>query len=225
MSNPLAIPPVIEAQRLARFARHLARALALPPREAAIQHDYAPDLAYGRHAGPPPPHVRHGAVLVLLYPDAHDWHVALTVRTSHLSSHAGQVSFPGGRLDPGETSEQAAVREFAEELGELKQYELLGRLPDVNVYVSNFLVTPVVAITPGKPRWIPNPHEVADVVELSLSRLAERSRRGRHEIVRGPLRFSAPHLRIGGHRVWGATRIILGELLERLEALGPLSGW
>lgn len=214
-----------EAQRIARFSQHVRRALALPAQDAATHHDYAPELAYGRHAGPVLPKVRRGAVLLLLYPDAHDWNVVLTVRTSHLSSHAGQVSLPGGRLDPGETPEQAAVREFGEELGKLGPCELLGRLPDVNVYVSNFLVTPVVAIAPGKPHFVPNPHEVADVVELPLTRLAERSRRGWHEIVRGPLRFSAPHLRIGGHQVWGATWIILGELLERLEALGPLTGW
>ena len=166
--------------------------------------------------------MRHGAVLVLFHPSPADWNLTLTVRTSHLSAHAGQVSFPGGRVEPGETPEQAALREYQEELGSPGTCELAGRLPDVNVYASNFLVTPVVALTTGKPFYHPNPDEVAEVMELEMSQLADRSRRGEHEIVRGPLRFQTPHLNVAGRKVWGATWIILGELLERLEALGPV---
>ena len=65
--------------------------------------------------------------------------------------------------------------------------------------------------------------QVADVIELPLANLADRSRRGQHEIVRGPLRFHTPHLQVAGRNVWGATWIILGELLERLESLGPIA--
>lgn len=192
----------------------------MPSRGAARRSEYAPQLAYGRHAGPALPDMRRGAVLVLLYPDAVDWNLVLTVRTSHLASHAGQVSFPGGRLEPGETAEQAALREFSEELGVGAAALTLGELPAVNVYASNFLVTPVVAVTTAKPPYRPNSNEVAQVIELSLTQLADRRQRGSHPVVRGGLRFLAPHLRVAGHSVWGATWIILGELLERLESLG-----
>lgn len=167
--------------------------------------------------------MRHGAVLVLFHPTMTDWNVTLTVRTSHLSAHAGQVSFPGGRIEPGETPEQAALREYEEELGSPGACEVLSRLPDVSVYASNFLVTPVVALTGNKPLYCPNANEVADVIELPLARLADRSQRGQHEITRGPLRFHTPHLHIAGRNVWGATWIILGELLERLESLGRVA--
>jgi len=213
-----------DPDRLNRFREKLTRALSLPARQAATCAEFAPELSYGRHAGPPLPDVRWGAVLVLLYPDATDWNLVLTVRTSHLSSHAGQVSFPGGRIEPDESPELAAVREFIEELGELEQFDIVGRLPDVNVYASNFVVTPVVAVSSRRPRFRPNPQEVADVVELSLAQLADSDRRGEHEIARGPLRFMTPHLEIAGRRVWGATWMILGELLERLQALAPMAG-
>lgn len=210
--------------RMARFRELLSRALSLPSVSDLSRADYAPELSYGRHFGPPLVNMKQGAVLVLLHPQPTDWNMVLTVRTSHLSSHAGQISFPGGRIEPGESPEQAALREYEEELGSPGATEILGRLPDVNVYASNFLVTPVVVLGSEKPLYVPNPNEVADVLELPLSILADRSRRGRHEIVRGPLRFETPHLNLAGRQVWGATWIILGELLERLEALGPADG-
>jgi 8-oxo-dGTP pyrophosphatase MutT (NUDIX family) len=209
-------------ERLQRFRQRLSRALALPPISTSLRAEFAPELSYGRHFSPPLIDMRHGAVLVLLHPSATDWNFTLTVRTSHLSAHAGQVSFPGGRVEPGESPEQAALREYEEELGSPGTCEVVGRLPDVNVYASNFLVTPVVALTTDKPLYLPNPDEVADVIDLEMSLLADRSRRGRHEIVRGPLRFDTPHLHLAGRKVWGATWIILGELLERLNAVGTM---
>lgn len=210
-------------ERTKRFREWLSRAVSLPVISTSLRAQYAPELSYGRHFGPPLTDMRHGAVLVLFHPAAADWTMTLTVRTSHLSAHAGQVSFPGGRIEPNESPEQAALREYEEELGAPGKCEVIGRLPDVSVYASNFLVTPVVALTTDRPLYRPNPDEVADVIELSLSGLAERSRWGRHEIVRGPLRFNTPHLRVAGRNVWGATWIILGELLERLESPGRVA--
>lgn len=209
----------------AAFRDQLVRALALPTQRAATRVEYAPELSYGRHAGPARPDAHQGAVLVLLFPteEPRGWNIVLTVRTSHLTTHAGQVSFPGGRNELGESPEEAAIREFAEELGPLESYEIVGRLPEINVYASNFQVTPVVALTPERPRYVPSPDEVADILELPLSRLADRGRRGTHEVVRGWLRFTTPHLEIVGRQVWGATWIMLGELLERLEAIGPVA--
>lgn len=206
-------------ERSKRLRQRLASALALPPIDALRRGQYAPELSYGRHFGPPLIDMRHGAVLVLFHPSPTDWNVTLTVRTSHLSAHAGQVSFPGGRIEPGETAEQAALREYEEELGSPGVCEIIDRLPDVSVYASNFLVTPVVAMTTDKPLYLPNADEVADVIELPVSALADLSRRGRHEIVRGPLRFGTSHLHIAGRNVWGATWIILGELWERLRSV------
>ena len=200
------------------FRETLRRALATGPQGAGSLAAYAPELSYGRHDGPPFPEAKAGAVLVLFYPDAGDWHAVLTVRTSHLSSHAGQVSFPGGRIEPGESPERAALREYLEDLGSPGDCEILGRLPEINVYASNFLVTPVVALAAQRPAYVANTNEVAAVVEASLLQLQDPALRGAHEIVRGPLRFTTPHVSVAGHRVWGATWIILGELFERLAA-------
>src|SRR3989304_711857 len=69
------------------------------------------------HYEDPPPAARRAAVLVLLYPHRDGWHLPLTLRPSHLPDHAGQVSLPGGAIQPGERSWEAAVREFHEEPG------------------------------------------------------------------------------------------------------------
>jgi 8-oxo-dGTP pyrophosphatase MutT (NUDIX family) len=212
------IEPSIE--RVTRFRQRLSHAISLAPIGTSLRAQYAPDLSYGRHFGPPLVGMRRGAVLVLFHPTPTNWTVTLTVRTSHLSTHAGQVSFPGGRIELGESPEAAALREYEEELGALGVCEVIGCLPDVSVYASHFLVTPVVALTTDKPLYQPNPSEVADVIELTLSHLVDRSQRGQHEIVRGPLRFQTPHLSVAGRKVWGATWIILGELLERLASGG-----
>jgi 8-oxo-dGTP pyrophosphatase MutT (NUDIX family) len=216
----------MDAELIARtghFRERLIRALTLSTISTAWRNHYAPELSYGRHFAPPLADMRQGAVLVLFHPSPIDWNVTLTVRTTHLPAHAGQVSFPGGRIETGETPEQAALREYEEELGSLDACEIVGQLPNVNVYASNFLVTPTVALTRDKPLYRPNADEVADVIELPLAALADRTRRGSHEIVRGPLRFRTSHLQVAGRNVWGATWIILGELLERLEALGPVT--
>lgn len=205
---------------LALIRERLGAALALPP-SAASTAEYAPQLSYGRHGGPALPDAREGAVLVLVYPLGADWSVLLTVRTSHLSTHAGQVSFPGGRIEPGESPEQAAIREYTEELGVSAEFEVLGRLPELYVFASNFLVTPVVAIASERPPYVPNPAEVAEIIELRLAELSDRRLHRQHEVARGPLRFMAPHLEVSGRQVWGATWIILGDLLERLGSSGP----
>src|SRR5215213_3882448 len=140
-------------ERATQFRGRLARALSLPPISTSLRAPYAPELSYGRHYGAPLVDMRHGAVLVLFHPTVSDWTMTLTVRTSHLSAHAGQVSFPGGRIEPGESPEQAALREYEEELGPPGTCDVIGSLPDVNVYASNFLVTPVVAMTTDKPLY------------------------------------------------------------------------
>jgi 8-oxo-dGTP pyrophosphatase MutT (NUDIX family) len=211
-------------ERESRFAEQLQRVVALPAKWQRSR-NYAPELAYGRHAGPVPCDTRLGAVLVLFYPDADDWHVVLTVRQGHLPTHAGQVSFPGGRIEPQETAELAAEREYTEEVGPLSEFLPIGRLPEIYVFASRFVVTPCVGMVPRKPPFQPNANEVADVFGISLHQLAEPARQVKHTIQRGPISFRAPSFRIGSRHVWGATWMILGDLLERFEALGPLRGW
>lgn len=197
------------------LADRLARGSARPRGSRASRVRFAPQLTYGRHFGPPAHDARAAAVLVLLYWHDGQWFLPLTVRPTELVDHGGQISFPGGLMEPGETVEQAAVRELEEELGvPATAPSALCQLSPTYVFVSNFLVTPVIATLEHRPRWRPNPREVAEVLEVPLIALFDRSRVGRHAQQANGIAYTVPHIQWGQHRIWGATSIMLGELAE-----------
>ena len=185
----------------------------------------SPELSYGRHAGPAPYTARRAAVMLLLFRRDHPaggarrWHLPLTERPATLARHGGQISLPGGSVDPGEASSQAALRELSEELGIDRPVEILGRLADCYVFASDFLVTPWVAAASFDPHWKPHASEVQGVVELPLDSLLDEQSTGRMRIERGPLAFYAPCLRVHNVCIWGATSIILSELTDVLRQL------
>lgn len=196
-------------ERLSRLRDRLTKPL--PGRRAQAR--FEPELAFGRHAGPAPASARSAAVVLLLYQHAGEWLVPLTVRPEHLSNHAGQVSLPGGLVEPGETTAAAALRELEEELSVAAgEVTLLGTLSPLYLYVSDFLITPHVAAAANRPAFHPSEFEVAEILEMPLSMLAESSEPAR--VLRGfkQLRFHAPAVHLAGHEVWGATAMILSEL-------------
>ncbi len=144
--------------------------------------------------------------------------VLLTLRTATLSSHAGQVAFPGGRMDPGETPEQTALREAYEEVGlAARLVELTGRLPD-HVTGTGYRVTPVVGLL--APGFVPVPAaaEVAAVFELPLSVLLDPAApqlQRTHFRGRDREFWVWPHAE---HYIWGATAAILVKLAQVLRA-------
>ncbi len=144
--------------------------------------------------------------------------VLLTRRTAHLRQHSGQVSFPGGRIDPGDASpEAAALREAREEVGlDPSHAETLGRLRDY-VTISAYRVTPVLALL--SPGFVsrPSAHEVAAVFTLPLATLLDPDAPQRHTATfRGEPReyWVWPHPE---HHIWGATAAMLVHLAERLR--------
>ena len=147
--------------------------------------------------------------------------VLLTVRSAKLSTHSGQVAFPGGKRDPQDASAEAtALREAHEEVGLLTQnVEVLGRLP---VYMTGtaFNITPVVALVQPQPAYFPNPGEVADLFEVPLSFLlnpAHHERRGM--LWQGVERqwFAMPYQDGEQQRyIWGATAGMLRNLYRFL---------
>ncbi len=190
------------------------------------RHWLAPQLSYGRHAGPARSDARLAAVAIVFYQQRSAWHVPLTVRPASLRTHAGQVSFPGGVLEAGENSRDAAHRELVEELFADRQptevnVDWLEALAPLHVFVSNRLVTPWVGVLRDRPDWRPQPAEVEQVLPLSLELLLGDDQPDEMTVRRGSLAFSAPRLMVDGIEVWGSTAVLLGELrgwLRRLAA-------
>ncbi len=165
------------------------------------------------------------AVLVLLYPDGDDWRVIFTRRTYEVASHKGEISFPGGLQEEGDISTlDTALRETREELGlDTDKVRILGQLEAVHTMVSGFLIHPFVGILPERPTYRPSLHEVAEVIEASLRRLAdpaifraeEYSGDGRRHIL---YYFDYDD----DHVIWGATARILKQLVERYRRTGDV---
>lgn len=162
--------------------------------------------------------LRLASVLVPLMYYNDDWHLLYTRRTDRLENHRGQVAFPGGGADAGETPEQTALRESHEELGiRPADVRILGRLPQI-VTISDYQVTPIVGVIPWPYAFYVHTPEVERVFTFSLTWLADkrnfmkfvREETGRHIIA------YLPH---HGELLWGATAHITVEFLKILKVL------
>ena len=205
-----------------RLPELLAARLAGPLPGPMVGTRFEPRPAHGRHYDRIPPNARPSAVLALLYPCEGGWHLPLTLRPSHLPDHPGQICLPGGAIEPGETSDAAAVREFHEELGARETpIELLGRLSPIYVQASNFRIDPWVGLAGRRPVWVVNEAEVECVLETPLAHLLDPANFGGHVRQLGDQTYTAPHFAWETYRVWGATCMILGELVTLLEEVGP----
>ena len=148
------------------------------------------------------------------------WYLPLTKRSHRLAAHAGQISLPGGSLEENEEDRDAALRELSEELGvSASECELLGRLSPIHVFVSNFRITPWLALAHGVPQLRPDPQEVEEILKVPIDHLIDERNHGSHSMSRGTIRFAVPHIEWKEHRIWGATAMILGELIELLRAV------
>jgi 8-oxo-dGTP pyrophosphatase MutT (NUDIX family) len=157
-------------------------------------------------------------VVALFYPSSGQWHLPLILRPASMSEHASQISLPGGGAEPGEAAEDCALRELHEELGvDPARVRMLGMLPPIYVYASNFLVRPFVALASERPPFNPDPGEVAELLELPLPHLMDQRNYETHAIRRGCLSFEAPGIPCQGRHIWGATALILGELLDAIS--------
>ena len=192
---------------------------------AAAQRLFEPELAYGRHAGPPALDARQAAVLVLAYLHEATWFVPTIVRTPGMRDHAGQIALPGGAVDAGEAPLQTALREFEEELGASRgEIDVLGTLTPLYVFNSNFQVQPFLGLCPSRPHFLPSSGEVAELIEIPLPALLAAENHGAHEIRRRGVVFRAPHIQIGQHRIWGATAMILAEFMALMCQCAALGG-
>ena len=156
------------------------------------------------------------AVLVPLVWHAEEWHLLFTRRTDRVESHKGQVSFPGGACDEGETTpEQTALREADEEIGlQPTDIKVLGRLANL-ITISYFRVTPVVGVVKWPTVFRVGEHEVARVFTIPLAWLAEASNRWQFEIP-GRNRSVIAYHPYDGELLWGATARMTVDFLKVL---------
>jgi 8-oxo-dGTP pyrophosphatase MutT (NUDIX family) len=225
-----------------RLERGLRRELPGPEAQARL----APIPRREWPAGFNPARIRHAAGLLLVFPGttlnaesaeketalralkslrspSDRAHIVLTVRADRLR-HGGQVSMPGGVVEPGETIEQAALREAHEEVAlPLGPVRVLGALTSLDIPVSGFRLHPIVAVTDTHPPLTPADAEVARILEVAVDELLNPANLVRSRRERDGVGYVVPAFRVCGHEIWGATAMVLAEFLAVLGLPGKRS--
>ena len=163
---------------------------------------------------------RQAGVLLLLYPVHGALHLVLTVRTSNLNHHSGQISLPGGGWEQGDASfQETALREAQEEIGiNANGLELFGPLTPLYIAPSNNVIHPYVAYTPRRPVFRPDPWEVAELLNVPLHLLLDPATRREEDWEWRGRPLHVPFYAVSDeHKVWGATAIVLAEFLALVE--------
>jgi 8-oxo-dGTP pyrophosphatase MutT (NUDIX family) len=163
------------------------------------------------------------AVLVPILGAAPEPRLVFTKRTDTMSRHAGEISFPGGLVDPGEQLAAAALREAQEELGLApSDVELIGALEPVHTRVTGILIVPFVGFLWKDPRFTPNAGEIAEVLEYPLADLVAIGREAKFE--HEGRTFTTHVYEMDGEVIWGATARILTTFIELIGELGVREG-
>ncbi|GAB3181938.1 NUDIX hydrolase [Telluribacter humicola] len=206
-------------QSFTDFTESLAANLKNPlPGEAAHQRMLSQSRL--RMITAPNERTRKSAILILFYPYQEEVYFPLILRPAYDGVHAGQMAFPGGRYErTDENLIRTALREAQEEIGlRLTDVEVLGVLSELFIPASNFFVLPVVASMPYRPEFYPDPREVEKVFEVRLQEIMDKSIVGESEIqVRG-VTIQAPHYMVQNYKIWGATAMMISELLTVIES-------
>ncbi len=166
-----------------------------------------------------PVDIRNSGVLLLFYPDAKRPFFPLIKRPEYPGFHSGQMALPGGKME--ETDEnviQTALREAEEEVGiDRHEVRVIGKLSDLYIPTSNFLVSPIVGFLDKRPEFVPDSNEVSRIVQTDLDDLLSSEKRKETVLeISKSISLHAPYFEIDGEVVWGATAMILSELIHVL---------
>jgi 8-oxo-dGTP pyrophosphatase MutT (NUDIX family) len=168
-----------------------------------------------------PDNVKNGAVLLMLYLKNNKLSICFIRRATDGGVHSGQIGFPGGKKD--ETDKdliETALREANEEIGIIpEKIQLLGKLSDLYIPVSNYIVYPFVGFYSQKPKFILNKSEVDELLEVSLNMLINPVHCTLSEITVNNSRLKVPCYNFDSHKIWGATAMILSEFIQILEKI------
>jgi 8-oxo-dGTP pyrophosphatase MutT (NUDIX family) len=159
-------------------------------------------------------------VLILFFPYFKDIKLALIKRAEDQSVHSGQISLPGGKYESiDKTMQETALRETEEEIGvKSGQIQMIGKLTELYIPPSNFMVFPYLGYCNERPVFKPDPKEVASIIEVDIRDFFKADNRKTKLItIRNEFKISAPVFEIQGHIIWGATGMILSELIEVLK--------
>jgi 8-oxo-dGTP pyrophosphatase MutT (NUDIX family) len=184
----------------------------------------APRWRVGAERHLPFDQLRPAAGLIALYPRDGRWYLPLTQRGTALRQHRGQVSLPGGRMDPGESATQTALREAHEEVGiSPADVSVVGALTPLPISVSEYLLHPIVGVLDARPTFQVAVEEVDRLIEVALDDLL------RPDVVKWEVRrrsrppevvMDVPYFDVADHRVWGATAMVLSEFVAVVTQAG-----
>jgi 8-oxo-dGTP pyrophosphatase MutT (NUDIX family) len=177
--------------------------LAPEPRPGTLDYQEAPSSSL------------NAGVLVLLYPGGESLRILLTQRTAEVLHHRAQISFPGGQQEEGEDLQLTALRESQEEVGiDPQRIRILGHLTPLFIPPSNYCIFPTVGYAPERPALQPCETEVAAVLEVPLDHLRDPRNLKRETWTLRGRDVCVPFFDFQGHKIWGATAMVLAELLE-----------
>ncbi|OEK01395.1 hypothetical protein BFP97_07625 [Roseivirga sp. 4D4] len=204
------------------FVQSLSRRLNEPLPGRKAQEIMAPrPIDEKRFSEDPNNPARPGGVMVLLYPENGDIYLPLTKRPVYRGAHSGQISLPGGKVEKNDRDiVHTALRETQEEIGvENESIEVIGQLSELFIIASNFKVYPTVGVVRSQPEIVPDTREVIRVLTPSLTELRDTNRRSTKTMHFPPYTIESPYFDIDGEVVWGATAMILSELVHLIDEI------
>ncbi|MEM6735052.1 MAG: CoA pyrophosphatase [Bacteroidota bacterium] len=169
-----------------------------------------------KHFKPP----RDSAVMILLHQRNRKIHFPLIQRPKYEGVHSGQIALPGGSMEGNDHDLfETALRETEEEIGVMKnRVEIIGNLSSFYVMASNFNVLPVIGCVNYMPNFVPDPREVEEIIHPSIVDLMDiRNRKEKQVTAKGGIKLLSPYFDLLGRTVWGATAMILSELVVILK--------